>query len=201
MITTDSDVLTAITGGIGSGKSVVAKIVSALGYEVYDCDSRARVLMESDGIKELLADRFGSHIFNSDRQLQRKVLADIVFSDPEKLQQLNSITHSAVREDLAGWVASHSQSSPLFVETAILYQSGIDRMVSSVWEVTAPRELRIARVMQRNGLSRDEIIARIEAQDSYIPPLPHKTVFEIVNDGVRPLLPRVECLIDKRKRS
>lgn len=201
MTITDPVNLIAITGGIGSGKSVVAKIVSALGFGVYDCDQRARLLMEASEIKDKLAEAFGSGIFDSERRLLRKILADIVFSDPESLQRLNAITHAAVRADLAEWAAAHSSSGPIFVETAILYQSGIDRMVTSVWEVTAPIELRIERVRARNGLTRADVMARIEAQDSFVPPLLHPKIFEIVNDGATPILPKVELLLEICRRT
>ncbi len=188
--------LTAITGGIGAGKSVVARIVAALGYDVYDCDSRARSLMEGEEIVAALAEAFGSGIFTAQGELIRPRLAEIVFADPEALTRLNAITHAAVRADLAAWASERSQAGHIFVETAILYQSGLDRMVARVWEVTAPRELRIERVMARSGLTREQAVARIEAQDSFIPEQPHRAVTTIVNDGTTPLLPAILSLIN-----
>lgn len=184
--------LTAISGGIGSGKSVVARIVAAMGYEVYDCDLRARAIMESAEIMSALLDEFGESIFDSDGRLLRPALAAIVFADSQRLSALNAITHRAVRDDLATWASGLYDRSRIFVETAILYQSGIDSMVSQVWEVEAPRETRICRVAARNGMARADIEARICSQDSFIPSTLHPHTVIIINDGLMPLLPQVE---------
>lgn len=171
-------------------------MLTAMGYEVYDCDLRARLLMEAVEIKELLKEAFGSDIFDSEYTLIRPNLAAIVFSDPVALERLNTITHAAVRADLADWRMARCDSPLLFVETAILYQSGLDRMIDEVWEVTAPYELRIERVEARNGLSRKQIEERILAQDSFIVTNPHTYVSAILNDGIAPLLPQIESLLN-----
>jgi len=195
------DNLTAISGGIGSGKSVVSRMVEAMGFEVYDCDSRARQLMDSAAIKDSLAAEFGSGIFDSEGVLVRKALADIVFADAGRLDRLNGIVHGAVRDDLAAWASARRDVTRIFVETAILYQSYIDRMVAVVWEVSAPVETRIARVAERNGLSPDEIMARIASQDSFEAASLHPMTEIIVNDGIIPLLPRIETLLQWKQHS
>lgn len=187
--------LTAIAGGIGSGKSVVSRAVAAMGYDVYDCDFRARRLMDGEALAAEIAREFGSEIFDEAGILRRRELAAIVFADAGRLAALNALTHSAVRADLALWAAARSRHRHIFVETAILYQSGLDRMAARVWEVTAPEEIRIARVMERNGLTADEVRARIEAQDSFEPESSHPLTDIIVNDGIRPLLPQIEKLL------
>ncbi len=118
-----------------------------------------------------------------------------MFSDPDSLDRLNSITHAAVRADLNRWASGHCRHGIAFVETAILYQSGIDKMVGRVWEVTAPRDIRISRISIRNGWTTGEITARIDIQDSFIATDPHPRVDVIVNDGSSPILPRIENLI------
>ncbi len=187
--------LTAIVGGIGSGKSVVSRIVEIMGYEVYDCDSRAKLLMDaSDDIMS----RIKSEIHDEcvvDCKIDRKRLAEIVFGDEEALNKLNAIVHAAVREDLKRWVESRDKDKVLFVETAILYQSGLDRMVDAVWEIDAPVDLRVERVMARNSINREEVLARIAAQDSYVPVSLHPSVTHIINDNDMPLLPQVELLL------
>ncbi len=185
----------AICGGIGSGKSVVSRLVSTLGYPVYDCDSRAKMIMDSDpGIKRRLCELIHPRSVATDGTIDRRLIASVVFADKQRLEALNSLVHSAVKEDLTRWIEAQT-SGPVFVETAILYQSGLDVMTDRVWEVTAPREVRVDRVMARNGLTRADVEARIDAQDSYVPPRRHPMVEVIVNDGVTPLLPRIEGLL------
>ena len=183
--------LTAITGGIGSGKSVVCNVLRTLGYEVYDCDLRARAIMEGDeALKKRLADAFGNDIINEDGSLNRQALGAIVFNDPEKLEALNAMVHGAVKDDIVAWRTDHSKRTRLFIETAILYQSGLDKMVDDIWEVTAPEEIRIARVIARNNLTAAQVRARIAAQRFPVP-AQHPPVRHIINDGHRPLLPQI----------
>lgn len=192
-MTVNRPYIIAINGGIGSGKSVVSRIVTAMGYPVYDCDVRARQLMDSsDEIKAAIsADIHRACI--KDGLIDRAMLASIVFEDKEKLAILNSIVHGAVREHFASW-AENQPGSVCFVETAILYQSGMDTMVDEVWTVDAPLDLRIERVMKRNGLTRQAVMSRITTQDSFTPATPHPLVRLIINDADTPLLPRIEQL-------
>lgn len=187
--------IVAITGGIGAGKSVVSRVLRALGYPVYDCDSRAKALMDCDAaIKARLAGEIAREVICDDA-IDRAALARIVFADSVKLAKLNAIVHEAVRLDIAAWVSR--QSSPrVFVETAILYQSGLNRMVDAEWRVTAPEQLRIERVMARNGLSAETVRARIDSQRfEPAPDEPHPALHELLNDGITPLLPRIEGLL------
>lgn len=186
--------LIAITGGIGSGKSIVSRILRIIGYEVYDCDSEARRLMSaSDTIRRDIAARISPHVIHADGMIDRPALADIVFNDRGKLEALNEIVHSHVREDIARHAME--QQTVMFVETAILYESGLDRMVDEVWDVYADTEIRIRRVMARNNITREQVEARIAAQN-HVPDTPHPHIIRIINDGVVPLLPQVERLID-----
>lgn len=188
--------LIAIVGGIGSGKSVVSRIVSVMGYEVYDCDTRAKRLMDSsDDIKGRIRCEIHPGCV-ADGKIDRKHLAEIVFADEEALRRLNTIVHSAVREDLRCWVEQCGENNTVFVETAILYQSGLDKMVDAVWEIDAPLDLRIERVMARNSVSREEVLARISSQDSFVPTALHPSVTHIVNDNDQPILPQIERLLE-----
>ncbi len=181
--------LIAITGGIGSGKSVVAKILLAMGYPVYDCDSKAKSIMDcSEEIKTFISEKICSDAIRNDSSIDRTVLAEAVFGSPEKLASLNSIVHEAVRCDLSRWSASKDTA---FVETAILYQSGLDRMVDCVWEVVAPKEIRIERVIARSNLTARQVEDRIKSQDSYVIENSHPATMFIDNDGFIPVLPRV----------
>lgn len=153
----------AITGGIGSGKSVVSQVLRVAGYPVYDCDSNAKLIMNKDlEMQRLLVESFGPEII-VDGVIRRDVLAKLVFADRSKLVKLNSIVHPAVRKDIERW-AETLHSDAAFVETAILKESGVDSLIDAVWIVEAPDELRIARVMARNNVQEKNVRERIESQ-------------------------------------
>ncbi len=186
--------LIAITGGIGSGKSVISDILRAMGHKVYDCDTRAKALMDTDeSIKDDLINLISIDAVRSDRTIDRKLLSEIVFNDPDALSRLNSIVHKAVRADLRRW-RDTSFDKTVWVETAILYASRLDREVDEVWEVTAPTELRVQRVMKRNSMSREQVLARISSQSTTAAQL-HPLTKTIVNDGVEPVLPQLLSLL------
>lgn len=187
--------LIAIAGGIGSGKSVVSRILRAMGKKVYDCDTEARRLMDNDeNIKCRIEECIAPEVILADRSIDRRRLAAIVFADKKMLDTLNGIVHSAVRDDISRWKAANEKYGTLWVESAIIYESGIDAMVDEVWDVTAPVELRIKRVMSRNSMSREEVMRRIDAQ-SAVSHQPHPCLRTIVNDEVTPLLPQIQQLI------
>jgi len=186
--------LVAVTGGIGSGKSVVCRILAASGYEVYDCDSRAKWLMDNSAeIKCGLCRAIHPEVVKGGC-IDRQLLSSIVFSDKDKLQALNSIVHGAVLADIALWANAHADAGVMFVETAILYQSGLDRMVDEVWEVTAPEQVRVERVMKRNGMSEADVRARIRSQ-SFVPERRHSRAMRIFNDGRESLLLQIDALL------
>ena len=181
--------LIAITGGIGAGKSVVADIVRAAGYAVYDCDQRAKELMTSSPvIKQALIAEFGQDIYINDT-LNKQLLSNIVFTDKDALKYVNNTVHPAVREDITKWVLQQ-EVMPVFVETALLQEGGIDAMVDLVWNVTAPVETRIQRVIKRNSTTREKVIERIKSQKE-LSNIKGVSIIEIINDGTTPLLPQV----------
>ena len=185
--------IVAITGGIGSGKSIVSNILRAMGYTVYDSDTNAKLLMNnSKQIKYEIARKISSDAILDDN-IDRKVLSDIVFSDDTKLKALNAIVHHYVLADILDKSENHDL---LFVETAILYQSKMDKIVNEVWDVTAPEELRIMRVMKRNGFNRKQVIERIKSQ-SFTPEKTHPNMRYIVNDGSTAILPQVLTYLAK----
>ncbi|MDE5594782.1 MAG: dephospho-CoA kinase [Muribaculaceae bacterium] len=192
--------LTAITGGIGAGKSVVSKILRTMGYPVFDCDSEAKHLMDSSPeIKAALIEKISPEAVDGRGNINRSHIAQIVFSDSKKLEQLNTIVHTAVRNEIERWRKNNSDNKvQLFVETAILYQSQLDKAVDDVWEVVAPDEVRILRVMDRNHCSRQDVISRIEAQ-SFVPDVPHNSIKTITNDDFTPVLPQILNLLEREQ--
>ena len=182
-----------ITGGIGAGKSVISNILRALNFPVYDCDTEARNIMNHNvEIKQRIAAEITPEAINTDGSINRMAIANCVFSNKEKLQSLNSIVHGAVKAHFEYWCESHShQHKLLFVETAILYESGFDTLVDKIWEVTAPKEIRIQRVIKRNNISREDIIKRIENQST----IQHTNHIPIVNDNNTPVIPQILKLL------
>ena len=189
----------AITGGIGSGKSVVCQILNNYGYQIYNCDINAKTLMDNSiSIKSALSNELSPTVINNDGSIYRKILSDIVFNDKDKLNILNKIVHFYVKEDIIQWIKENTSNLPpskLFIETAILYQSGINKIVDEVWEITASEETRINRVIKRNGLSRTEVISRIKSQ-AFIPSKIHPKTKTIINDSNKPILPQLIPLLE-----
>lgn len=192
--------LIAITGGIGCGKSVVARMVQIMGYEVYDCDSRAKALMTNDPeVKKQLTMAFGDETYLDDGTLNRQHLSDVAFADSTALARINGIVHPATARDMLRWAddQAHQGANLAFVETALLRTAGLDRMVDSVWHVTAPTDVRIQRVMIRSRLTAKQVQDRIAAQsiEDSIAPSEHA----IINDNTTALLPQVTRLLNQEE--
>lgn len=166
----------AVTGGIGAGKSYVCDIFSALhGIPVYDSDSRTKALYDTDaGLLEQIRVIAGDSVISSDGRLSKKRLASMIFSDPHMLSRVEAAVFPAVMKDFDGWKRSvredasrSGRPAPPFViiESAIfLSKPVLAPMADKVLYVDAPLELRIERVMRRDGVGRDEVLARISNQ-------------------------------------
>lgn len=186
--------IVVVAGGIGSGKSVVSRILRTMGYDVYDCDTEAKSIMDNDcRIKQRIRDDIDSRAVCAGR-IDRRLLADIVFSDKDKLEMLNHIVHQAVRDDICAWAGRHTDKV-VFVETAIPKESGIDRMADAVWWVDAPVETRISRVMLRNDVTREAVLKRMASQQSRSDDILAEGGYMIINDGDTPVLPRIHELL------
>lgn len=189
--------LTGITGGIGSGKSIVSKILTELGHQVYDCDIRAKKIMDSsDEIKNEIKSRINQECIDSNNCIDRKRLASIVFLDTRMLDTLNNIVHKAIKKDITIWAESLN-TCKAWVESAILYESGVDKLVDEVWEVMAPEELRIERVVKRNNTTPEEVKNRIESQKTESLYTKHPNTKIVVNDDVQPLLKQILQLLSE----
>jgi len=178
-----------VTGGIGSGKSTVCAVFSQLGIPVYSADSAAKRLMREDAaLRSEILEAFGPQSY-SGTEPNRAFLAAAVFGNPEKREILNQLVHPAVFKDFEHWCAQ--QHAPYVIkEAAIMFESGSYKQVHEVVAVTAPLELRIQRVMERDGSSREEILKRIQAQ------MPQEEVVKrahdvINNDGTHSLIRQV----------
>jgi dephospho-CoA kinase len=152
-----------LTGGIGSGKTTLATYMESLGIPVFIADEEAKKLMQSAEVLAAIKTNFGETIFDNG-QLNRQELAAIVFSNPEKLQQLNGIIHPAVKKQFAIWLDQHRLAPFVIYEAAILFESGSYQNCDAIIAITAPLEDRIARVMTRDNSSREQVLNRINAQ-------------------------------------
>ena len=152
-----------ITGGIGSGKSTISKIFEVLGIPVYYADDAAKRLMNNDEeLKALIIKNFGEESYKNG-ELDRKYLASIVFNNKEKLELLNSLTHPVTIRDAEQWM--NRQTSPYCIkEAALLFESGAAEHLDYVIGVYAPQHIRVKRVMDRDGLTTEEVTKRISRQ-------------------------------------
>ena len=190
-----------ITGGIGSGKSTIAKQLRDMGYMVYDTDSEAkRLIVEDTLVRQQIEQLFGSEVYK-DGIYQTALVAQRVFADHSLLAKLNAIVHPAVKVDIMNQVSRlasqesqvGNQKNLFFIECAILYQAGFNTLCDKVVAVTAPEETRLARVMKRDGTTIEKVRARIHAQEA------EKDVkradIVINNDGQTPILTLCEEIL------
>ncbi|WP_162128178.1 dephospho-CoA kinase [Flavobacterium phycosphaerae] len=152
-----------LTGGIGSGKTLVANYMKSLGIPVYIADDEAKSLMQTDDIIKAVTNEFGNTILKNGK-LNREMLAQIVFNNPEKLQKLNAIVHPAVKKHFDTWLQNHNTYPFIVKEAAILFESGSYKYCDAIITVTAPLEIRIQRVLERDHTNRESILQRMSNQ-------------------------------------
>ena len=183
-----------VTGGIGSGKSLVCRIFNALGAPVYDSDSRAKILMTTDGILiNQIRKEFGTLSFNADGSLNRKFIGEQVFQDDEKREVLDRLVHPRVAADYSEWL--NIQSFAYVVkEAALLIETGSYKALDSTIVVTAPDELRIRRVLERDSHRTKQMVIDIINAQMPQDEKAAKADFVIVNDGKVAVLPQVLAL-------
>ncbi len=186
--------ITGISGGIGSGKSVVSRILRLRGFAVYDCDSEAKRIMDcSEEVLEALHSRYGESVCPPGGPICRSELARRLFGSDEERLWLNSLVHRLVREDIGKWHDEQTKKGNeiCFVESAILASSGLAKMCSEIWLVTASDNVRISRVQARDSLDEKEICRRIRSQENENQLLSETDipVRIIDNSGLEPLLP------------
>ena len=152
-----------LTGGIGSGKTTIASFFESLGVPVYNADYEAEKISQNPEVVHEIQVSFGSQVFENGK-LNRGKLAEIVFSDTEKLKLLNSILHPAVRNHFQNWIAKYSESQYVIKEAAILFETGSYKECDILITVVAPMGDRITRVMQRDKITREDVVKRMNNQ-------------------------------------
>ncbi len=153
-----------LTGGVGSGKTVVGEIFRVLGVPVYNSDQRAReITNEKTELIKNIKTHFGDHLYNEHNELNRKEMREIVFNDPEKLKLLNSFIHPEVQKDFNDWYKS-IQAEYIIKESAIIFESGIDKTLDQIICVFCPDSIRLKRLMKRDNISEKSALEIINNQ-------------------------------------
>lgn len=184
-----------LTGGIGSGKSTVAAIFKLLGIPVFDADQEAKRLMNDDpALKQKVIDLFGNAAYKNGA-LDRKYIADIVFNDAEKLEQLNTTVHPVTISATLKWMTQQT-SAYTIKEAALLFESSAATSLDYIIGVSAPEPLRIQRAMKRDGINKEAVSARIQKQMAEATKM-GLCDFIIVNDEHELLIPQVINLHNK----
>lgn len=181
-----------LTGGIGSGKSTVARVFELLAVPVYFADNAAKTLMNEDPLlKKAIIDLFGAEAY-TDGTLNRKFVAAAVFENKQKLDQLNALVHPATIEAAERWM--QQQDAPYILkEAALIFESGSQEGLDAVIGVYAPKQLRILRTMERDGVSREEVLRRMHNQVNE--ELKMKLCdFVLYNDEQQLLIPQIVAL-------
>jgi len=184
-----------VTGGIGSGKSTVCNLFRCLEIPVFNADEAGRCLLAEDaGIIGQIENIFGKQIIINGKP-DRKKIAEIVFNDPEKLVTLNAVIHPAVRKEFNQWTIE--QNAPYVIdEAAILFETGLYKQLDYTILVVAPEQLRIRRVLQRDGM--DEVAIKSRMKNQWSDEEKKKIAsFVLINDDTTPLLPQVMDIHNK----
>ncbi|HET6244367.1 MAG: dephospho-CoA kinase [Bacteroidetes bacterium] len=179
-----------ITGGIGSGKTLVCSVFHHLGIPFYNADLEAKRLVNSNKeISDFIKKEFGKDLFTT-QGLDRKKLAELIFNNPSALSALNAKVHPEVKKDFELWVQKQNQAPYVIKEAAILFESGAYKHVDKIITVVAPENIRIERAIKRDNVTESEVRKRMSFQSSDEFKV-QKSDFVISNDGVSLLLPQI----------
>jgi dephospho-CoA kinase len=180
-----------ITGNIGSGKTTVSKIFEVLGIPVFYADDEAKKVMVNDAILvDAIKENFGAEAYFADGTLNRKHIAGIVFNNQAELQKLNAIVHPATFRAFDNWLPQHVGAPYILKEAALLFESDSYKMCDKTIMITAPLDMRVARVMERDGLSKAEILSRDSKQFTQEVKL-GLADYSIKNDNTELVIPQV----------
>jgi dephospho-CoA kinase len=181
-----------ITGGIGSGKTLICKIFHSLGIPIYDADSRAKILMTTDGILvEQIKKEFGTLSYNEDGSLNRKYLGQIAFDQKLKLEKLNQLVHPRVAKDYEEWVSTHQHFPYLIKEAALLFESGSYKGLDKIVVVSASEKIRMKRVLQRDTHRTEKDVENIFGNQLPEDEKLKRADFVVINDETRLVIPQV----------
>lgn len=183
-----------VTGGIGSGKSVVCEALRLHNIPVYDADLEAKSLNDtSPVIREKLIEAFGAELYKNDK-LDRKKLAQLIFNDEKNLRQVNSIIHPELAKHFEKWTDGRMEHSIVAIDAAVLFEAGFQQFVDKTITVFSPIETRIERVVKRDNLTREHILSRINSQMSDEEKI-KLSDFVIINDNKHSILEQVSTIL------
>ena len=192
----NSPYIIGVTGGIGSGKSVVSHLLRLMDVPVYDCDSEAKRLMcESAAIRKALVEAVGTEVYDAEGQLNRAYLASYMFGNAEHVAMVNRIVHPVVRADFREW-AQRVGNAMVAVESAILFEAEMHDDVSAVWVVQAPEAQRLQRAIRRDASSEKAVRGRMQSQLSE-QEYAKRADAVIYNDDCHSLIQQVIRLLDE----
>ncbi len=183
-----------VTGGIGSGKSVVCEVLRLHDIPVYDADLEAKRLNDtSPVIREKLIEAFGAELYKNDK-LDRKKLAQLIFNDEKNLRQVNSIIHPELAKHFEKWTDGRMEHSIVAIDAAVLFEAGFQQFVDKTITVFSPVETRIERVVKRDNLTKEQILSRINSQMSDEEKI-RLSDFVIINDNKHSILEQVSTIL------
>jgi dephospho-CoA kinase len=187
-----------LTGNIGSGKSIISRMFSTLGVPVYHADQEAKKFFNDPSVKEKIQGLFGERILATDREIDSRSLANIVFSDKKELMKLDSILHPRVINDFLHWCEAFTNHPYVIQEAAIIYESGVEGLFDKIIHVSCPKEIAIERVVKRDGIDTSLILQRMRFQmeDDEKAGL---SDFVIFNNGNEMVIPQVISIHGKLK--
>ncbi|WP_410879572.1 dephospho-CoA kinase [Myroides sp. DW712] len=157
-------IIVGLTGGIGSGKTTVAKLFEKQGIPIYIADERAKMIMERPDVIQAVQQIFPTSVMNERGLLDRSKIKQLVFDNQKLLDQLNQVVHPQVKKDFDDWLIQHRDYPIVLKESAILFESGLEKTCDVVIVVVAPEEVRIERVMARDGVSKEQVLKIIDNQ-------------------------------------
>lgn len=179
-----------ITGGIGSGKTVVCKVFELLGVPVFYADDEAKKLYLIKEVRDLLLKKYGDNIYKSIYEINKEKLAEIIFNNPDELKFINSLIHPMLAKVYKDWCNTYKHLPYTLKEAAILFESGAYKEMDAVILVIAPKEIRINRIIKRDNFTRLQIEERMKNQWTEEERIAHAD-FIIYNDEEQLVLPQI----------
>jgi dephospho-CoA kinase len=189
----------ALTGNIGSGKTVVSNIFKILSVPIFNADLSAKIFLDSNEVKSVLLEKFGKEIIGKSNSIDKEKFANIIFNNSENLEFTNSVIHPLVLADFDNWCKDYSTQSYVIMESAIIFESQLEKLFDKTIVIYCPEEIRINRVSKRDEINEEKVISRIKNQmsDSEKNKLAD---FIIQNDDLNLVIPQV-IEIDKKLKN